>query len=146
MLWIWQLITGIKSVIKYIDYSQLTPVNRPLFNYITWHSWTEGRLQGSIGTYRHPQQLTPPRAGASIGKRTYIIWGKSATVCRLQLAPAAALFFTGCIALQTTMNSIISFFKRYKVQTCHACGMSTDCKLLQPARQCRRPMRHCARL
>ena len=38
-------------------------------------------------------------------------------------------------------NELYHFlFKRYKVQTCHACGMSTDCKLLQPARQ-RRPMR-----
>ena len=32
-------------------------------------------------------------------------------------------------------NELYHFlFKRYKVQTCHACGMSTDCKLLQPAR------------
>ena len=32
---------------------ELTPVNRPSFNYITWHSWTEGRLQGSITSSVH---------------------------------------------------------------------------------------------
>ena len=33
---------------KYITWGELTPVIRPSFNYVTWHSWTEGRLQGSI--------------------------------------------------------------------------------------------------
>ena len=36
-----------------VSLHQLTPVIRPSFNYITWLSWTEGRLQESI-VWRYP--------------------------------------------------------------------------------------------
>ena len=41
---------------------------------------------------------------------------------------ATALFFTGCTA---NYNELYHFLlKRYKVQTYHACGTSSDCKLI----------------